>query len=193
MRKQGTLDMTKQARTLDAKRRKQALGIVKTDRERVMVLLSVKAGLRAKEIAGLTWEQVDLDDRLLLLRDTKGGKPRNVPIAADLLEALRAYREGLAVDEETVLTNEHNRPGQPLTANAVAWWFRDLYTRKLGWSDYSSHSGRRTFVTQAARKIIEAGGSLKDVQALVGHADLKTTSGYIDTDEDAQRKVVDLL
>jgi integrase/recombinase XerD len=185
--------MTKQARTLDAKRLKQALAILKNDRESVMLLLSVKAGLRAKEIAGLTWEQVDLDDRLLLLKTTKGDKPRNVPIAVDLLEALKAYREGLTAEGDTVLTNEHNRPGAPLTANSVAAWFSDLYKRKLGWSDYSSHSGRRTFVTQAARKIVEAGGSLKDVQALAGHADLKTTSGYIEQSEDAQRKVVDLI
>ena len=182
----------KKARTLDAKRFKQALGVLRNDRERVMFLLSVKAGLRAKEIAELTWDQVDLEDKLLLLKNTKGNKPRNVPIAADLHDALERYATS---SDETgpVFSNEHNRPGRPLTANAVAVWFRDLYKRKLGWSDYSSHSGRRTFVTQAARKIVEAGGSLKDVQALAGHADLKTTSGYIEQSEDAQRKVVDLL
>jgi integrase len=38
-----------------------------------------------------------------------------------------------------------------------------------------------------------AGGSLRDVQALAGHADLKTTSRYIETDPDAQRKLVDLI
>jgi len=34
---------------------------------------------------------------------------------------------------------------------------------------------------------------MKDIQALVGHADIRTTAGYIDTDENAQRKLVDLI
>ena len=70
---------------------------------------------------------------------------------------------------------------------------RDLYTRRLGWEGYSSHSGRRTFCTKVARKITEAGGSLKDVQALMGHESLQTTSRYIETDPEAQRRVVNLI
>ena len=178
---------------LEPKRIKQALDACKDDRERVMLLLSVKAGMRAVEIAGLKWEQVDFDDGLLLLKTTKGDKPRNVPIAADLAEALLAYRASLATIKEHVLVSRHAKPGQPLTANAVTQWFAHLYRNRLGWTDYSSHSGRRTFVTNVARKIVEAGGSMKDVQSLAGHEDMKTTSRYIDTDEEAQRKVVDLI
>ena len=54
----------------------------------------------------------------------------------------------------------------------------------------SSHSGRRTFITRAARKIGEVGGSLRDIQQLAGHASLGTTARYIEGDHDAQRKVV---
>ena len=75
----------------------------------------------------------------------------------------------------------------------MAAWLRDLYQRKLGWTGYSSHSGRRTFVTKVARKISEAGGSLRDVQALAGHESLQTTQRYIDVDPEAQKKVIDLI
>lgn len=54
----------------------------------------------------------------------------------------------------------------------------------------SSHSGRRTFITNAARKISLHGGSLRDVQALAGHSFLSTTERYIVQNEEAKRDVV---
>ena len=71
-------------------------------------------------------------------------------------------------------------------------WFAQLYG-KLGFAGASSHSGRRSFITRAARKIIEAGGSLRDVQELAGHASLASTQRYIQGDTDAKRKVVALV
>jgi integrase/recombinase XerD len=67
------------------------------------------------------------------------------------------------------------------------------FTAASGWSAASSHSGRRSFITRAARKISEVGGSLRDIQQLAGHASLGTTSRYIEADHDAQRKVVALI
>ena len=48
-------------------------------------------------------------------------------------------------------------------------------------------------MTNAARKISEAGGSLRDVQQLAGHANLTTTQRYIEGDDLAKRKMVDLI
>jgi integrase len=80
----------------------------------------------------------------------------------------------------------------PQVANAVTVSFHRLYS-SLGFAGASSHSGRRTFVTRCAKKIVEAGGSLRDVQELAGHASLQTTQRYIQGDSAAKRKVVDLL
>ncbi len=63
----------------------------------------------------------------------------------------------------------------------------------LGLLGCSSHSGRRTFITNAARKIGAVGGSQRDVQMLAGHSSLAVTQRYIDGDSDARRKIVDLL
>ena len=57
-----------------------------------MVLLSLKGGLRAIEIAGLKWGAVREEDTLLELVTTKGSKPRTVPINRELRAALQAYR-----------------------------------------------------------------------------------------------------
>ena len=79
-----------------------------------------------------------------------------------------------------------------LSAAAVAVWFHRLYSG-LGMIGCSSHSGRRTFITKAARKIGEVGGSLRDVQQLAGHSSLSTTARYIEADAEAQRKLVALI
>ena len=78
------------------------------------------------------------------------------------------------------------------SANAVAVWFHTRFA-EIGIEGASSHSGRRTFITTAAKKIIEAGGSLRDIQELAGHASLATTQRYIQGDSQAKRKVIALL
>jgi integrase/recombinase XerD len=54
-------------------------------------------------------------------------------------------------------------------------------------------SGRRTFITNVAKKISAVGGSMRDVQSLAGHSNLQTTQRYIEVDTMSQRKVIDLI
>ena len=67
-------------------------------------------------------------------------------------------------------------------------WYKDL-----GFIGCSSHSGRRTFITNLAKKLNVVGGTLRDVQSLAGHSNLQTTQRYIEVDTDCQRKLVDLV
>jgi integrase/recombinase XerC len=82
--------------------------------------------------------------------------------------------------------------GAGLSAGAVADWFGDLYG-KLGFAGASSHSGRRTVVTKAAKRCVEAGGSLRDVQQLAGHRSLATTQRSIEGSTEAKRRLVNLI
>lgn len=161
-----------------------------------MFLLSLKAGLRACEIAGVSWmmlmsssgaigEVLELEDRI-----SKMGSGRTIPISADLLAALKLLQARVSPDPcDLVIYSERN---SGMSAATVAQRFFHLY-RRLGFVGCSSHSGRRTFVTNCARKVSLVGGSLRDVQMLAGHADLTTTSGYIDTDPEATRKLVNII
>jgi len=82
--------------------------------------------------------------------------------------------------------------GGPMTPVSIVNWFAIAY-RSVGLEGCSSHSGRRTFVTRAARIVHKAGGSLRDVQLLAGHRSIQTTQRYIDGDSDAQRKLVSMI
>ena len=163
-------------------------------RNKVMALLSAKAGLRAGEIAHLTWEMVtdptgavattlELPDHA-----AKKGSGRKVPLHGDLQRALTELQ---AVTQGTgpIIVSER---GGPMTPLSVVIWFASAY-RLIGLEGCSSHSGRRTFITRAARLTYHAGGSLRDVQLLAGHRSIQTTQRYIDGDSDAQRKLVSLI
>ena len=164
-------------------------------RNTVIVLLSVKAGLRAGEIAKLSWPMI-LDPngkvgRTIALHDkaAKKGSGRSIPIHQQLAEALEAWADTQAELEGFVIRSERGGPMSPLS---VVVWFRIAFDR-TGLKGCSSHSGRRTFITRAARLVHKAGGSLRDVQLLAGHASIQTTQRYIDGDSDAQRLLVTLI
>lgn len=163
-------------------------------RDRVIVMLSVKAGLRAAEIANLTWDMV-LDPNgsvgaILELRNcaAKKGHGRIIPLHADLREALSELQSTSEPSRPVVLSER----GCKMKARSIVIWFSRAY-RAVNLDGCSSHSGRRTFITRAARLVHKAGGSLRDVQLLAGHRSIQTTQGYIDGDSDAQRRLVSLI
>ena len=183
-------------------------------RNRVIVLLSAKAGMRAGEIAALTWDMV-LDPQsqigsVIELRDSaaKKGSGRLIPIHPDLAKALVAWRKssgrkasgrkssgrkasGSKASADSTYVVRSERGGQMTPLSVVVWFNRAFH--KVGLKGCSSHSGRRTFITRAARLVHRAGGSLRDVQLLAGHRSIQTTQRYIDGDSDAQRRLVSLI
>ena len=164
------------------------------ERDRAIVLLSVKAGLRACEIAGLDWAMVlDAQGRVsdtLCVRDAIAKKRtgRRIPLHTDLRRALGQ----LARKTVPVGPVIRSYRGFHLDPKSVVNWFSALY-RELGFEGCSSHSGRRSFITTAARNIHRSGGSLRDVQLLAGHRSIETTESYIDGDTWAQRKLVSFV
>ena len=121
-------------------------------RNRVIVLLAAKAGLRASEIANLTWDMVvdptGAIGSVIELRDiaAKNGHGRLIPAHADLRQSLTAYR-GLSTGVGPVIRSER---GGPMTPLSIVVWFNRAF-RNIGLNGCSSHSGRRTFITRAAR------------------------------------------
>ncbi len=164
------------------------------DRNRAIVLLSMKAGLRAAEIANLTWDMVvgptgQIGTTIELHDDAaKMGNGRTIPMHSQLRDALVLLRRVEPISGPVIRSE---RGGQ-MTPLSIVVWFARAYDA-LGLDGCSSHSGRRTFITRAARAVHQAGGSLRDVQLLAGHRSIQTTQRYIDGDSDAQRRLVSLI
>ena len=164
------------------------------DRNRTIILLSVKAGLRAAEVARLEWPMV-LDARgpvadIIAVQNSiaKRRSGRRVPIHAVLRDSLTTLMHQSAADGPVIVSAR----GRRMRPNSIVNWFVAMF-RELGVDGCSSHSGRRTFITAAARNVHRAGCSLRDVQLLAGHSSIETTQGYIDGDIKGQRKLVSLL
>ena len=165
-------------------------------RNRAMVLLSFKAGLRACEIAGLSWPMVltsagKLGPTVNVSRHiAKQGRARRIPMHAELITTLTVmHAEAGFIREGPVICSERQCH---MTARSVVNWFRDTYAQ-IGLDGCSSHSGRRTFITRSARVLAKTGGSLRDIQELAGHQALTTTERYIAGNRDAQRKLIALV
>jgi integrase/recombinase XerD len=118
----------------------------------------------------------------------KKGSGRRIPLHPELRTGLR---ELLSVSPRTGPVIRSARGGA-MRPNSIVNWYVSLFA-ELGLVGCSSHSGRRTFITAAARALPGTGGSLRDVQLLAGHRSIETTQGYIDGDTDAQRRLVALI
>jgi len=194
----------KQAKTLTNKQIDSVLDYLSRSRSpkrnQAIFLLSVKAGLRAKEIASLRWEMLlnadgILSDYLALPNNaSKGRSGRQIPLNRQLKETLldlfqsESGRKDFDAKDFLVRTQRSKQTSSQAVINMFASWYRDL-----GMIGCSSHSGRRTFISNTARKISTVGGSLRDIQALAGHSNLQTTQRYIECDSESQRKVVNLI
>lgn len=194
------MGLAKQAKILSKNQIDAVLGYLSKTRypirNRVIFLLSVKAGLRAKEIACLSWDMLtdaegNIDGAIRLVNQaSKGRSGRVIPLNKELQSALielRSWNSRFKPSPFVIATERTNRTSAAAITNLFGNWYSDL-----GFVGCSSHSGRRTAITSWARRISAVGGSLRDVQLLAGHSALTTTQRYIEGHADAQRRVVEL-
>lgn len=188
-----------QAKTLTSKELKILLATIAegrhSARNRLMILMSVWAGMRVGEIASLRIENVIgpnnvvLDQIRLDSSQTKGNRGRVIFVGEKLRKEISTYLATLKYKKVPSCPLFYSQRGaKGFSANTLCQHFAVLYTR-AGIDGASSHSGRRTFITGLANK----GVGVRVLMALAGHRNMSTTQRYIDINDDMLRVAVDLV
>jgi integrase/recombinase XerD len=186
-----------QAKTLTQVEIDKVLGYIATksfaQRNRVMLLTSFWSGMRVGEIASLkVGDVMNADGTVkrevrLAAEQTKGRHSRTVFIGEKLRTELERYMFARRVtDLEQPLFVTAGR--KAFTANVLTQHFFWLY-RKAGINGASSHSGRRSFITNLASK----GIGVRVLASLAGHRSIAVTQRYIDVNDDMKRNAVELI
>ena len=174
-----------QAKTLTASELDQLLNYINTRkyaaRNKSMLLLTHLAGLRVGEVACLRWSDVtttdgQIKDEIRLLPDmTKGRHARTVFVSAKLKSELQAYAEqAKCVDSSYPFFASQKSVKDGFSANSLSQTIALLY-EGAGLEGASSHSGRRTFLTNLANK----GTAIHILKTLAGHRSISTTAAYL--------------
>ena len=190
--------MPKQAKTLTQPELRRVLDYIATRphaaRNRAIVLCTFLGGFRVGEVASLRYADVmdgigNVRDEIQLLPEqTKGRHGRVVFVSAKLKRELEHYlKSHPPTKPEDRLFYTQKRAGQGFTPNTLAQHFHYLY-KSAGIMGASSHSGRRTFITNLASK----GISVRVLASLAGHRSIAVTQKYIDVNDDMKRNAVEL-
>lgn len=193
----------KKAKTLDDEQFPRLINYINMTstmpvRDRLMFLLSFKAGLRVSEIAkidlsAMTNAEGKIAKIITIYSNVgKGTKMREIPMHEDIHNALVEFRKTYPGAEFVALSSQPFRYAKKgkkpvvykrMSVNALTVYFHWMY-KQAGFEGASSHSGRRTFGTKLARRANNFHNSLKDVQILMGHARLDTTERYLEPSDD---------
>lgn len=196
------MSLGKQAKILSTKQQELVINYLSSTRnskrDLVIFMLSIKAGLRCIEMSNLRWENILTPEQTIgttlhltnaMSKGDTGG--RIIPLNTQLRDALITLWELTKHKDPTrhiIATERSRQTSSQVLVNKFRRWYNEI--NLIG---CSSHSGRRTFITNTARRISTVGGSLRDIQTLAGHRSIQTTQRYIDVDTDAQRRVVNII
>jgi len=164
---------SKKSRTKSVKR-------ADVDYLRNIVECAINSGMRKEEVLSLKWKQIR--DGLIYLDKTKGKKKRQVPINKTLAQLFGTVRKKQGLTSEYVFVYQGKRIKDVKTAYNAA-------LKRAGILDANFHTLRHTF----ASHFVMRGGSLKALQEMLGHSNIKTTMRYAHLSQEHKKEAVKLL
>jgi integrase len=146
-----------------------------------MALLALYCGMRASEVCGVTWGNVDFHLKRIKVgwRTAKGSKTRWVPMPPQVEELLERYEQGKG--RQHIFTNNDGGPYKEISKTFART------VQQLGFNNevapeerVSFHTLRHTF----ASWLVQAGRPLHEVQKLLGHSSIRMTERYAHASEE---------
>jgi len=152
---------------------------------RDIILFNLHTGLRQDELLSLTWDRVDVFRKTILIKDTKNGKPRTIPLNKTALDILESKARVISIRSKIVF---HSKCGTKIDKHNLRRAFV-IAKERSGIEDFTFHGLRHTFATRLAH----SGVDLYKISKLLGHKDIKTTQRYAHHCPDSLRDGVDIL
>ncbi len=148
----------------------------KKTRDRLILRILYRCGLRVSELTSLQIEDIDFDEEMITVRGGKGDKDRIVPVDADTLDLIEFYKAG--AEEGTLILSQR---GEALSTRQVERLVKKYAKKADLKKDVHPHMLRHSFAVHC----LKAGMNLRTVQKMLGHSSLTTTQIYLDlTGED---------
>ena len=145
-----------------------------------IVVCAINTGMRKGEILSLKWDQVRNGN--IYLTKTKTSNPRQIPVNDTLKVVFKRIRRHQQLRSQYVFTLK----GEPIKHIKGAF---KTALRRAKIEDFRFHDLRHTFASQ----LIMKGGTLKDVQELLGHKTMTMTMRYAHLSSEHKRNAVNLL
>lgn len=153
-------------------------------RDYAILLLLLRLGLRAGEVAAITLDDIDWRAGELVVRNGKGARQERLPLPADAGEAIVSYLRRRPRIESRALFVRVAAPAGPIRGSAVCGVVRTA-CKRAGLPSVGSHALRHTTATEMLR----AGASLAEIGLVLRHRDQKTTAQYAKVDRKTLRKL----
>ena len=194
----GVKNMAKQAKVLNEKEISKLFKVCDLTnypvRNKLIVAFSFYGGLRAIEIANLNVSDIlsptnTVNDIIRLTKEqTKGSNSNTVHVGKklqkEILRFISAYPNTIYNKDKKLFRTQRGT----FSSQTIQNLFRNLY-HLANIPNASSHSGRRTFITNLSEK----GISTRVIQELARHSSMVTTQRYIDVSDDKLKNAVDLI
>jgi site-specific recombinase XerD len=159
---------------------KRVLAMATSLKARAMLTLSYGCGLRAGEVVRLRAADIDSEQMIIRIVQSKGRKDRHVMLPAEILDLLRQWWKARPTKRDAGVAPEQRWlfPGrsdhQPVTTRQFGRLFKDAAKAAGLRKTLSLHSLRHSFATH----LLERGTDIRVIQALLGHDKLETTARY---------------
>lgn len=161
-------------------------------RQLLILNLIYDTGLRVREVVRLRISDFDKHHRSITIRNSKGNKTRVVQYGAALRETMKTYCKVRGGVPKNTLIESIKDKGQPLSKRGVQHIVREIVKRSGIKKRVSPQTLRHTFAVH----YLNAGGTLRQLQVLLGHEYLTTTLHYIkyaNPDQGRRVSVLDTL